>query len=82
MHEVTKKCLGWGIGLIVLGAILLVWGTDWYVAVAGADDGTGDAGLAVFNLVLAAIRNTCFPLGAGLISAAVVIQALAPKVAR
>ena len=78
MLDVTKKCLGWGVGLILLGAVLLVWGTDLYTAVSDADNGTGAAGLAVFNLVLTAVRNVCFPLGAGLISAGVVIQALSP----
>lgn len=77
--DASKKSLVWGISLLVTGTLLLVWGTDLVVLISGGLNGTAALGFYVADFALALVRNVAFPLGAALIAAAVVIEALRPR---
>lgn len=79
MHPTAKKCVQWAVALLISGAIALVYGTDLYVGLADSAGTNAAAGLDVVNILLTIVRSTAFPMGAVLIGAAVVIQALAPR---
>ena len=77
MHPIAKRCVQWAIGLLVLGAVVLIYGAQaysWLSDVAGAN---ADTGLDAVNIILTIVRSTTFPLGAVLIGAAIVVHALA-----
>ena len=70
MHSTAKKCVQWAVALFVSGAILLVYGTDLYLGLAGVAGANAEAGLGVVNILLTLVRSTAFPIGAVLIGAA------------
>lgn len=78
MHPTAKTCVGWAVGLFVVGTILLVWLPDLYLAVADRAGANAQVGLDVVLTVLDLVQRVAFPLGASLVGAAVVIQTLAP----
>ena len=77
MHSTAKKCVQWAVGLLVLGAVLLVYGTQAYVGLADLAGAGAQTGLSALNIVLTIVRSAIFPMAAALIGAAVVIQTLA-----
>ena len=79
MNDASKKSLVWGISLLVAGTLLMAWGPDLAVFVSGGLNGTSALGFYVADFALALVRNVAFPLGAALIAAAVVIEALRPR---
>ena len=76
MHPVAKKCVVYGVLLLVIGAVLIIYIPDVYNAIANAAGSNAQAGLDVVNIVLQMIRSGIMPVGAALIGAAVVIQTL------
>ena len=81
VQPTARTCLRWAVGLLVAGALLLVYGTQVYVAAAGLAGANAEVDLGLVNIVLTLVRSTTFPVAAALIGAAVVIQALAPRAA-
>jgi len=76
VHQTAKRCVQWAVGLWVLGAVVVIYGTQAYVALAEAVGSGAEAGLDALNVVLTIARSALFPTGAVLIGAAVVIQTL------
>jgi multisubunit Na+/H+ antiporter MnhG subunit len=76
LHPVAKKCVAYGVLLLVVGAVLIIYIPDLYNAIANTAGSNAQAGLDVVNVVLQVIRSGFMPVGAALIGAAVVIQTL------
>lgn len=79
MNHTAKRCVQWAVGLWVLGALALVYGTQAYLGLADLAGANAEAGLDAVNIVLTILRSALFPTGAALIGAAVVVQALAGR---
>lgn len=77
MHPAAKKCVQWSIGLFVLGAVLMVYLPDLYAAITKVAGANAEVGLNLLDLAFQLVRSTVMPVGAALVGAAVVIQALA-----
>ncbi len=80
MHPTAKKCLQWAVGLLVLGALIVIYGAQtyaWLVELAGAN---ADVGLDAVNIILTILRSALFPMGAVLIGVAILIQVLTADV--
>ena len=77
VHPTAKKCIQWSVGLFVVGAVLMVYLPDLYFAITTVAGANADAGLEVLNVAFMLLRSTMMPVGAALVGAAVVIQALA-----
>ena len=78
MHPVAKRCLTWAIVLVVVGVILSVYGADityWWSELVGAG---AEPALHGFGIIMNLIRNFALPLAAGLVTATILIQTLAP----
>lgn len=79
MHPVAKRCLTWAIVLVVVGTLLSIYGPDlvyWWSELVGAG---ADPALHAFGFVMNLIRGFALPLAAGLVSATIIIQTLAPR---
>ena len=76
MNPAAKKCIQWAIGLWVVGAVLVVYMPDIYMAIADRAGTNAEAGLEVVNVALTLAHATLMPLGAALVGAAVVIQVM------
>lgn len=77
MHPTAQKCILWSVGLFVVGAVLMIYLSDIYLAITKAAGANADAGIEVLNIVLQLLRSIVMPIGAALVGAAVVIQTLA-----
>ena len=77
MHPVAKKCVTCGVLLLVAGAVLMIYVPDLYSAIVGVAGPNAQIGLDLINIVLTVIRSSFVSVGAALIGAGVVIQALA-----
>lgn len=77
----AKKSLIAGIIVLVAGAIVVAYGTDAYVWLTGVAGANAEPGLHAVSLVLNILRLTLMPVGAALVGAAVVIQAVATLLA-
>lgn len=64
--------------MLVVGAVLLVYLPQTYVAIAHLAGANAEVGLDLFDISPTLVWWTMIPVGASLIGAAVVIQALAP----
>ena len=82
MHPTAKRCVQWAVVLLVLGAVVLIYGTQAYVGLADVAGANAQVGLDAINIILTMVRSAIFPMGAVLIGAAVVIQTLAGSTAR
>jgi multisubunit Na+/H+ antiporter MnhG subunit len=76
LHPVAKKCVIYGVLLLVVGAVLLIYIPDVYNAIVNAAGSNAQPGLDFINILLQVIRSSFMPVGAALIGAAVVIQTL------
>ncbi len=82
MHPVAKRCVQWSIGLIVSGALLIVFVPRIFAAIAVQLGETAESAVTLTDVVLTLVRWTSIPVGASLIGAAVVIATLAPNRSR
>jgi hypothetical protein len=76
MLDSSKKCLGWGIGLAVVGTIVLTWGASLYSAILERMGPNAEVGEWAFTFLMTLIRSAAFPMAAALIAAAIVIESL------
>jgi len=79
MHPVAKRCLTWAIVLVVVGAALYAWGSDlmfWFTDTVGAG---AEPAVWIYGFLLAMTSTFALPLAAGLVTATILIQTLAPR---
>lgn len=79
MHPVARRCVSWAAVLVAVGTLTLVYGTDllaWFQELVGFN---GEPALHAFSVITGVVRSFALPLAAGLVSAAIVIQTLAPS---
>ncbi|HZL02833.1 MAG TPA: hypothetical protein VFC48_06880 [Cellulomonas sp.] len=79
MHPTAKKCVQWSVALLVLGAALVVFVPRIFVRIFDLAGANAALGVDIVDVTLTLVRWTTIPVGASLIGAAVVIQALAPR---
>ncbi len=80
MHPVAVTCVKWAVGLFVVGALAMAFGTEVFFRIADYAGANAEAGVRLMDLLITLVRWTTMPLGASLVGAAVVIQTLAPHV--
>ncbi len=80
MHPTARKCVQWAVVSAAVGGVLLVYGPQILVGLAELAGANAEIGLAVASVVLTIVSALLFPLAAALVGAAVVVQALAPRV--
>ncbi|MFW2513259.1 hypothetical protein ACNI3K_05725 [Demequina sp. SO4-13] len=79
MHPVAKRCLIWAAVLVVVGSLLFQYGADltwWFQDLVGAN---AEIALHVHAFITNLLHNFALPLAAGLVTAGIVIQTLAPR---
>lgn len=82
MEATAKKCVQWGIILIVTGGFMLVLLPQLMGALAESVGPTASIGVGLVDLVLTLVRWALIPMGTTLIGAAIVIRTLAPALER
>lgn len=82
MHPVAVKCITWAVGLFVLGGLTSAYGAEALWRLSDYAGANATAGLVVLNVVISIMRWTLMPLAGSLVGAAVVIQTLAPQLAK
>lgn len=78
MHPTARRCVIWAVVLLVAGAVLHTTIPDLYAALVDAAGPNAEIGMRAVDVVLTLVRWALFPMGAALVGAAVVVQALAP----
>ena len=79
MHPVAKRCLIWAIVLVVVGVAVMTYSADllyWFRDLVGFN---AEPAVFVFSIVIDVARTFALPLAAGLITATIIIQVLAPQ---
>lgn len=79
MESTAKKCIKWGVVLIVVGGFVLVLLPQLSGLLAETAGPTAAIGFGAVDIVLTLVRWALIPMGTTLIGAAVVIRALAPS---
>jgi hypothetical protein len=79
MHPTAKRCVQWAVAVTIAGAVLMTYGPTMFAAVARVAGANAEAGLGVLGIALTLVSSTAFPMGAALVGAAIVIQALAGR---
>ncbi|WP_062467179.1 hypothetical protein [Demequina maris] len=78
MHPTAKRCAQWAAGLVLVGTAAIVFGTELLVRASEHLGQNGALAFWLLDYVIGGIRLFAVPIAAGLIAAAVVVQALAP----
>lgn len=78
MESAAKKCITWGIVLILAGGLVLLVFPSLLGLLAESTGPTAAIGVGAIDAVLNFIRWALIPMGTTLIGAAVVIRVLAP----
>ena len=82
MESTAKKCIKWGVALILGGGVVLVLLPLLIGMLAETAGPTAAIGVGAVDIVLTLVRWALIPMGTTLIGAAVVIRALAPSLER
>ncbi len=82
MELAAKKCIQWGIVLIIAGGFVLVLLPQLLGLLAEAVGPSAAIGVGAVDLLTGLIRWALIPMGTTLIGAAVVIRVLAPELQR
>ncbi len=82
MESAAKKCVQWGIALIVAGGFVLALLPQLVGLLAEAVGPSAAIGAGAIDLLTGLIRWALIPMGTTLIGAAVVIRVLAPELQR
>jgi hypothetical protein len=82
MEASVKKCIKWGIVLIVVGGFVLLLLPLLIGLLAESAGPTAAIGVGAVELVLNFVRWALIPMGTTLIGAAIVIRVLAPALER
>lgn len=79
MESTAKKCIQWGVVLIVVGGFVLLLLPMLIGLLAQTAGPTAAIGVGAIDIVLTLVRWAMIPMGTTLIGAAIVIRALAPS---
>lgn len=79
MQATARRCIQWGVLLIVAGGFVLVLLPQLLGLLAEAAGPTAAIGVGAVDIVLTLVRWPMIPMGTTLIGAAIVIRALAPS---
>ncbi|GAA1118851.1 hypothetical protein [Arthrobacter flavus] len=82
MESAAKKCVQWGIALIIAGGIVLMLIPFLLGLLAESAGATAAIGVGLLDVILNFVRWALIPMGTTLIGAAVVIRVLAPALER
>jgi len=82
VHPVAVKCIKWAVGLFILGGLTSAYGSELLWRLSDYAGVNATAGMTVVNVVIGIMRWTLMPLAGSLVGAAVVIQTLAPQLAK
>lgn len=82
VESTAKKCVQWGVILVVAGGFVLVLLPQLLGLLTEAVGPTAAIGVGAVDIVLTLVRWALIPMGTTLIGAAVVIRALAPALDR
>ncbi len=82
MESSAKKCITWGVVLIVVGGFVLLLLPQMIGLLTESAGPTAAIGVGAVELVLNFVRWALIPMGTTLIGAAVVIRVLAPALER
>ncbi|NOJ60992.1 hypothetical protein [Arthrobacter sp. 260] len=82
MEAAAKKCVQWGIALIIAGGLVLVLLPFLVGLLAESAGATAAIGVGLLDVILTLVRWALIPMGTTLIGAAVVIRVLAPALER
>ncbi|GAA1130742.1 hypothetical protein [Arthrobacter flavus] len=78
MESTAKKCIQWGVLLVIAGGFVLVLLPSLILLLAQTAGQTAVIGVGAVDVVLTLVRWAMIPMGTTLIGAAIVIRALAP----
>lgn len=79
MHPVAKRCLIWAIVLVAAGAVALTYGSDLIFRFQSLVGFNAEPALHAFNVLMQVVRAFALPLAAGLVTATIIIQTIAPR---
>lgn len=79
MESTAKKCIQWGVLLVIAGGFVLVLLPSLIGLLAQTAGQTAVIGVGAIDVVLTLVRWAMIPMGTTLIGAAIVIRALAPS---
>lgn len=82
MESAAKKCIQWGITLIIAGGLVLSLLPALIGLLAESAGQTAAIGIGALDFVLNFVRWALIPMGTTLIGAAIVIRVLAPALER
>jgi hypothetical protein len=82
MEATARKCVQWGIVLIIAGGFVLVLLPQLMGVLADSVGPTASIGIGLVDIVLTLVRWALIPMGTTLIGAAVVIRTVAPALER
>jgi hypothetical protein len=82
MESTAKKCIQWGVILVVAGGFALLLLPQLIGLLAETAGPTASIGVGAVDVVLTLVRWALIPMGTTLIGAAIVIRALAPALER
>lgn len=81
MHSAARKCIVWAAALIAFGTALTVFVPNWIAALA-LSAGSEQNAVAIYDsvtFILRLVQDVTIPVGAALIGAAIVINAILPS---
>lgn len=79
MHPGAKRCLIWAIVLVVLGVLALAYGYELLVQFERLVGFNAEPAVQVFHVGTQVVRSFALPLAAGLVTATIIIQTIAPR---
>lgn len=79
MNDTAKKLLGYGAAAVIIGTLLSGYGASVFIWLSNLAGSNAEVGLETVSLAITLLRGVLVPVGAALIGAAVVINALAPQ---
>ena len=82
MESTARRCVHWGITLVIAGGFVLVLLPHLIGLLAVSAGPSAAIGVGLVDIVMTLVRWALIPMGTTLIGAAIVIRALAPSLER
>ena len=74
MRVISKRCVVWAIGLLLVGAIIHVYGPSWVTSLYLAGGASREQAVGLIDIVLTLVRWGAFPMAAALVGAVIVLE--------